>query len=137
MKNSPSELFVDGDGQPIKDGDLVQSIKGGHRVRVRYENRDGTDVLVLTPIRALTPPFACEIEREWCLDRKNFQTSAWRRVKVAGNRADVIILDDIGAESEVFTLEAPVLASHEPFTPPRAGSKGYQRRRNQRWPKGR
>lgn len=50
---------------------------------------------------------------------------------------DVIILDGIAPESEVFTLEAPALSPHEPFTPPRAGSKGYQRRRNQRWPKGR
>lgn len=126
MENTPSELFVDGDGQPIKDGDLVRAVGGHHTILVRYALREGKDTLVFKTRH-----------QTWHLNREDFFKSEWRRVKVSGNRADIIILDDIATESEVFTLEAPALTSHEPFTPPRAGSKGYQRRRNQRWPKGR
>jgi len=136
VENSPSELFVDGDGQLIKDGDLVQSIEGGFKtIRVRYGKRGETDVLVFTVPRMFAPT-PCETAHEWCLDREAFQKSYWRRVKAAGSRADVIVRDDIVTESDVFTIEAPPLA-WEPFPPPKAGSKGYQRRRNQRWPKGR
>jgi hypothetical protein len=95
-------------------------------ISVRYALREGKDALVFKTRH-----------QTWHLNREDFSKSEWRRVKVSGSRADVIILDDIATESEVFTLEAPALTSHEPFTPPRAGSKGYQRRRNQRWPKGR
>lgn len=54
-----------------------------------------------------------------------------------GHRGDVIIYDMMAPEVEVLVIESPPLAAYEPFTPPRAGSKGYQRRQNQRWPKGR
>lgn len=63
------------------------------------------------------------------------EKAATREAEIAERLA--AILDGIATESEVFTLEAPALTAHEPFTPPRAGSKGYQRRRNQRWPRGR
>ena len=43
---------------------------------------------------------------------------------------------DAAPRLRLFTIETALMA-HELFTPPRAGSKGYQRRRNQRWPKGR
>ena len=125
MGNTPSELFVDGDGQPIKDGDLVRAVGGHHTILVRYSRSEGKDALVFKTRH-----------QTWHLNREDFFKSEWRRVKVSGSRVDVVILDDIATDSEVFTLRALAL-THEPFTPPRAGSKGYQRRQNQRWPKGR
>ena len=45
--------------------------------------------------------------------------------------------DVVAPEAEVLVIEASPLAAYEPWTPPKTGSKGYQRRQNQRWPKGR
>lgn len=50
--------------------------------------------------------------------------------------ADTLVPAELAHEPVVFTIEAPP-PSWDLFTPPRAGSKGYQRRQNQRWPKGR
>lgn len=50
--------------------------------------------------------------------------------------ADTLVPAELAHEPVVFTIVAPP-PSWDLFTPPRAGSKGYQRRQNQRWPKGR
>ena len=123
MANPPSDLFVDGDGQLIEDGDLVQSIEGGFKkVRVRYGKRGETDVLVFTVSRMFQP----ETDHEWFLDRENFQKSYWRRAKLVGSESEILLHHPRG--QIVYT--PPMPAS-------KAGSKGYQRRQNQRWPKGR
>lgn len=129
MGNTPSELFVDGDGQPIKDGDLVQSIEGGFKaIRVRYGKRGETDVLMFTVPRMFAPT-PCETPHEWFLDRESFQKSYWRRAKLTGSSADVVLPRGCFAyRKAVYTPPMPTF---------KTGSKGYQRRQNQRWPKGR
>lgn len=103
MGNTPSELFVDGDGQPIKDGDLVRAVGGHHTILVRYALREGKDALVFKTRH-----------QTWHLNREDFFKSEWRRVKVSGSRGDVVILDDIATDSEVFTLKALALAHKIP-----------------------
>lgn len=141
MGNTPSELFVDGDGQPIKDGDLVQSIEGGFKaIRVRYGKRGETDVLVFTAPRMFAPT-PCETAHEWVLDRELFQKSYWRRAKLTGSSADVVLTDDYESEIVLRSPRGRFAYGKAVYTPPmptsKAGSKGYQRRQNQRWPKGR
>lgn len=141
MANPPRDLFVDGDGQLIEDGDLVQSIEGGFKkIRVRYGKRGETDVLVFTVSRMFAPT-TCETAHEWFLDREAFQKSYWRRAKLTGSSADVIITDDYESEIVLRSPRGRFAYAKIVYTPPiptpKAGSKGYQRRQNQRWPKGR
>lgn len=143
MANPPSDLFVDGDGQLIEDGDLVQSIEGGfNKVRVRYGRRGETDVLVFTVPRIFSP----ETDHEWFLDREEFHKSYWRRVGILGRKADVVVTDGLestGSDDSTLVIKPghgyapPQFVYTAPMPASKAGSKGYQRRQNQRWPKGR
>lgn len=141
----PSELFVDAAGNEIRDGDLVRSTEGSAIIRVRYGKVGDADVIVFTTPRLFVREGEDE-NHQWKLTRRSFLHSAWRRVGVSGRRADVIITDGLelaGFDDSTLVFKPspvylhPQLVYTPPFQPPAAGSKGYQRRKAQRWPKGR
>ena len=87
---------------------------------------------LLCPCGGIREPYECQSE-EWITEGR-VNSDPMARV-VPGFPAPVT--DVQVPEPKVFIIEAAPVAPLELFTPPKAGSKGYQRRLNQRWPKGR
>jgi hypothetical protein len=103
--NTPSELFVDGDGQPIKDGDLVQRDVCPKCFEGYLESQGRGCLLRCVCCSARLEP----------------------NDKVPSGRC----------EADVLVLTVSEIVYTPPMPTSKAGSKGYQRRQNQRWPKGR
>jgi len=120
---------------------------------------------LLCPCGGIREPYECQSE-EWITEGRvnsdpmarvvpDFQASAarsfWRDVnprdvvtigeKPTGSSADVVAPDDYESEIVLRSPRGRFVYEKIVYTPsmpaPKAGSKGYQRRQNQRWPKGR